>query len=120
MKFLIASGALRPAELFDLVVQQGVTAIIDLRRQAVSAPATLRHIYRRPVMTLAAHFMERFIQSWTCDAHLPCTADRAPHCRCRVVMLILIDAERAAEVRQQVLRIKPFADVGEMQAAGDE
>ena len=114
MKFLIVSGALGSVELFDLAVRQGVAAIIDLRQQAVSVPMALRHIYHRPSATLAEHFMERFIRSWTCDAHLPCTVDRAAHCTCGAVMLVLINAERVAEVRQQVLRITPLADVDEV------
>jgi hypothetical protein len=120
---IVARPEMSPVELFDLAVEQGVTAIIDLRQQPGAVPTPLRHIYQRSPSRLADHFVKRFLQRRPCHTH--CTTSRAAHTSgppassgsrawayvCDHVLLLLTDQDFATEARALIKQIESQAQI---------
>ncbi len=102
---LIARTELGPVELFNLAVEHGATAILDLRRKPGPVPASLAHIYQHPAAWLWPRFAERFLAHWPCE--LTCDERQASVCKCPCVLLLLADEEESQTVTDVIRRIRP-------------
>ena len=109
---IVARDDLGPVELFDLALEQGVTAIIDLHQYPMSSvPDSLRHLYQHPAPWLAERFLMRFARHWPCGSR--CHPQSAAPCDCEYVLLLLAAAGHATEARELMQRVKPYAQVSE-------
>jgi hypothetical protein len=99
MRVLIVAADLSPTTLFDLVVAQEVSRVLDLRashRHAV--PRLLERIYQHPPKALAAVVFRRVVSS-----EAQGLADRT--------LLVLIDGEGVDAVRRRVLALRSDAHI---------
>ncbi len=109
---IVARDDLGPVELFDLALEQGATAIVDLHdRPLPSVPDSLRHLYQHPSSRLAERFLTRFARHWPCGSR--CHPQCAAQCDCEYVLLLLAAAGHVAEAREIMQRVKPHAQVSE-------
>jgi hypothetical protein len=109
---IVARDEISPVEVFALVLEHGVTAIIDLHQQPLSTvPPVLRHIYQHPFPRMAEQFLTRFAQHWPCGSR--CQPQRAAQCDCQYVLLLLATDGHGAEARELMRRVKPYAIVSE-------
>ena len=92
MRVLIVAADLSPSTLFDLVIAQSVSSVLDLR---ASQPPTLRliaHVYRRPPKALTEMVFRRAMLE---------VQGLADH-----TLLVLIDHENVDAVRGRVLALR--------------
>lgn len=106
---IVARAAIGPVELFDLAVQQGVTAIVDLRQQPGTVPIPLRHIYQQPPLRLTDRCVERLLQPRPCGTRG--STPPAAHGDCDQVLLVLVDQDRASEVHALIAHLNPHAQI---------
>jgi hypothetical protein len=104
---IVARTELGPVEMFNLAVQHGATAILDVRRRPGPVPAALDHIYQHPPAWVLARFAERFFAHWPCS--LTCDAQRAAVCECPYVLLLLTDDGETPAAVELVRRSRPQA-----------
>ena len=101
MHVLIVAADLGLTALFDLVVAQEVSIVLDMRTVGDSAPRWLERVYHRPPKVLAAAVFRRVVSAWCLTS--PGAAG--------AVLMVLIDRERAVETRSRVLALRPDAQI---------
>ena len=106
MHVLIVAADLGLTALFDLVVAQEVSSVLDLRAVGDSAPRWLERVYHRPPKVLAEAVFRRVVSDWCSTS--PGAANPA--------LLVLIDRERLAETRGRVLALRPEARIEVVQS----
>ena len=96
MRILIRTHDLSETALFDLVVQQSATSVLDLRTQGATVPPILRALYHRPTRVTQARTLQRLL------------SDEAPG---NSGLILLADHERAEELRATIWRLCPAAQI---------
>lgn len=96
MRILIITHDLSETALFDLVVQQSATSVLDLRRMSNSVPQVLSPIYHRPTRVTQARTLQRLL------------SDEVPG---NSGLIILADCERTEEVCTAIQRLCPTAQI---------
>ncbi|CAG0957698.1 hypothetical protein ANRL2_00604 [Anaerolineae bacterium] len=96
MRILIITHDLSETALFDLVIRQSATGVLDLRTQGASVPSLLRALYHRPTRVTQARTLQRLLRG-----EVPGNS----------VLVILADNERAEELRTTILRLWPAAQI---------
>lgn len=104
---MVARTNLGPVEMFNLAVEHGATAILDLRRQPGPIPPAVDHIYQHPAHGVFPRFAERFLTHWPCA--LTCDAQHAAVCDCPYVLLLLADDGEATAAVELIRRARPQA-----------
>lgn len=114
MQFVIvARDEIGPVELFELVLRNRATAVIDLRvRPLSSVPPSLKHIYQHPSPRLAESCLARLARHWPCGE--VCHSQIVAGCKCEYVVLLLAADGHAAEARELMQRVKPYAQMSEV------
>jgi hypothetical protein len=108
VRVLIVAAELSPATLFDLVVMQDVSSVLDLRAVNCHAPRILDHVYHRPPKVLAGVIFRRVMSDW---CKVACTQ---PHCNqysSNHTLMMLVDHERIDDMRSRVLALRSDAQI---------
>lgn len=108
MRVLIVTAELSPTALFDLVVAQNVSNVLDLRVVNGHAPRILDRVYHRPPKVLTDAVFRRVVSD-CCRA--VCAQLRCAECPSGLALMVLVDHERVEEVRGRVLALRPDAQV---------
>ena len=96
MRILIITHDRSETALFDLVVQQSATSVLDLRRMSAIVPPILRILYRRPTRVTQARALQRLLRGEVSG---------------NSVLVILADCERTKEVCTAIQRLCPTAQI---------
>ncbi len=92
MRILISTQELSETALFDLVVQQSVTTLLDLRQTSGHVPPILSAIYHRPTRVTLMRTLQRLL-----------TAETPSH----TVFVILADREQVEDLSATLQRFRP-------------
>lgn len=110
---IVARDEIGPVELFELVLRNRATAVIDLHVRALSSvPPSLKHIYQHPSPRLAESCLARLARHWPCGE--VCHSQIVAGCECEYVVLLLAADGHAAEARELMQRVKPYAQMSEV------
>ncbi len=108
MRVLIVVADLSVTTLFDLVIAQDVSNVLDLRTAHDRALHVLEWIYHRPPRVLADVILRQVVSNWDKATN---AFVRYSYCSPRHTLMVLVDHEQTDDVRGRVLLLRPDAQI---------